>query len=154
MSIVEDKLREIGMQLPPAPPPQAVYIPFRRIGNLVFTAGTGPLRDDAFVYKGKVGSDLTVEEGYKAARIAMLNLLSIIKDSVGDLDRVNQIVKVTGFVASAPGFDKQPEVMNGASELLEILYGERGRHARSAIGVNELPQNIPVEIEMIAEVRD
>lgn len=154
MSIAEDRLRGLGLGLPEAPAPQAAYIPFVRAGNLVYTSGTGPIRGDTFVYQGKLGSDLMVEEGYDAARITMLNLLSTLKGAIGDLDRVERIVKVTGFVASAPNFGQQPEVMNGASELLERLFGERGRHARSAIGVNELPRNIPVEIEMIVEVRD
>lgn len=153
MSIVEDRLRGLGLQLPEAPAAQAAYILFTRTGNLVYTSGTGPVRGDRVVYQGKVGSDLTVKEGYDAARITMLNLLSTLKEAVGDLDRVERIVKVTGFVASAPNFGQQPEVMNGASELLEQLFGERGRHTRSAIGVNELPRNIPVEIEMIVEVQ-
>lgn len=151
---VEQKLRELGLQLPDPPKAIAEYLLFRRAGNLVFTSGTGPVHHREFAYQGKVGRDLSLEEGREAARLTMLNLLSILKFALGDLDSVSHIVKVTGFVASSPGFGAQPEVMNAASELLERVFGEKGRHARSAIGVSELPRNIPVEIEMVVECSD
>jgi enamine deaminase RidA (YjgF/YER057c/UK114 family) len=151
---IEKRLKELGLELPETPRPQAVYVPFVRTGNLIFTSGTGCLRQGKFAYHGKVGRELSLEQGREAARITMLNLLSTLRSAVGDLDKIERIVKVTGFVASAPDFGQQPEVMNGASELLEEVFGEKGKHARSAIGVNELPRNIPVEIEMIVEVSD
>lgn len=151
---IEERLKELGLELPELPLSQGVYIPFVRTGNLIFTAGQGCLRHGSFAYHGKVGKELTVDQGREAARITMLNLLSALKAAVGDLDKVERIVKVTGFVASATDFGQQPAVMNGASELLEEVFGERGKHARSAIGVNELFRNMPVEIEMIVEVSD
>lgn len=148
---VEERLRELNITLPDPPPPIAAYVPAVRIGNLLFTSGSGPWDGDLFRYQGKLGRDLSLEEGYDAARVVMINLLSVIRAELGSLDRVERIVKVLGFVASAADFNQQPQVMNGASELLEAVFGERGRHARSAIGVNELPVNIPVEIEMIVQ---
>lgn len=151
---IEEKLKELGLELPEPPRPLAVYVPFVRSGKLIFTSGTGCLRQGGFAYRGKIGKELSVEQGRDAARITVLNLLSTLKDAVGDLDRIERIIKVTGFVSSAPRFNQQPEVMNGASELLEDIFGEKGKHARSAIGVNELPGDIPMEIEMIVEVSD
>lgn len=119
---------------------------------MLYTAGQGCKRDGILVYKGKLGQDLTIEEGREAARISIINCLAILKGYLGDLDRIKQVVKLLGFVASAPGFDQQPYVMNGASEFLIELFGDKGRHARSAIGVNELPFGTPVEIEMIVEI--
>ena len=149
---IEQRLRELNITLPDPPAPIAAYVPAVRSGNLLFTSGSGPWKDGAFKYTGKLGSDLSIEEGYDAARLVMLNLLSVLNAQLGSLDRVGRIVKVLGFVASAPGFNQQPQVMNGASELLEALFGARGKHARSAIGVNELPANIAVEIEMIVQI--
>ena len=131
-----------------------MYVPCVRIWDLIFTAGSGPLRHGKPAYQGKVGREVSLQQGHEAARITAINLLSTLKSAVGDLDKIERIVKVNGFVASAPGFNQQPEVINGASELLEEVLGEKGKHARSAIGVNELPMNIPVEIEMIVQVRD
>ncbi|MBS1253559.1 MAG: hypothetical protein MAG451_02608 [Anaerolineales bacterium] len=152
--MVEQKLKELGQELPEPPNPVAAYVPAVEVNGLLFTSGSGPIESGAIKYHGKVGHDLTVEEGYQAARLTMLNLLAVVRQALGSLDRVERIVKVTGLVASAPGFNQQPEVMNGASHLLEQLFGEQGRHARSAIGVNELPFNTPVEIEMIVKVRE
>jgi enamine deaminase RidA (YjgF/YER057c/UK114 family) len=150
---VDDRLAELGIELPAVPKPIGAYVLSVQTGNLLYTSGIGPQRDGQFPYQGKVGAELSIEDGRAAARLCMLNLLSLIRDAVGSLDRVGRVVKVLGFVASAPGFNDQPLVMNGASELLQQVLGERGRHARSAIGVNELPRNIPVEIEMIVELQ-
>jgi len=151
---VEDKLKEIGLSIPETPKPMAAYVPAKRVGNLVFTSGQGPIVAGVPKYRGKVGRDLSIEEGKKAAELTMLNCLSAVKSVVGDLEKVVEVVKVLGFVNSAPGFNQQPQVMNGASELLEKIFGERGKHARSAIGTSDLPLDIPVEIEMIVQVKD
>lgn len=152
MSKMEKKLNEMGIIVPDVPKPAASYIPAVQTGNLVFTAGQGCKKNGVLVYKGKLGHDLNVKEGYEAARISIVNCLAILKGHLGDLDRIKRIVKLLGFVASAPGFDQQPYVINGASELLITVFGEKGKHARSAIGVNELPFGTPVEIEMIVEI--
>lgn len=151
---VYDRLKELGLELPALQPKGGIYARSKRAGNLVFTSGAGPTADGRVLKPGKLGIDLTVEEGREMARAAMLNALSLLQDGISDLNRVVQVVKVLGFVASGPGFQEQPAVMNGASQLLVDLFGERGEHARSAIGVNELPRNFPVEIEMIVEVED
>lgn len=152
MGKIEKKLKKMGIEIPDVPKPVASYIPAVQTGNLIFTSGQSCKRDGVLVYKGKLGKDLTVEEGYKAAKVSIINCLAILKGHLGDLDRIKKIVKLLGFVASAPGFDQQPYVINGASELLEEAFGEKGKHARSAIGTNELPFGTPVEIEMIVEV--
>jgi enamine deaminase RidA (YjgF/YER057c/UK114 family) len=149
---INERLVELGIELPQLPRPMGAYVLAVQTGNLLYTSGIGPQRDGQFPYQGHVGAELSIEEGRAAARLCMLNLLSLIRDAAGSLDRVARVVKVLGFVASAPGFADQPQVMNGASELLQEVFGERGRHARAAIGVNELPSHIPVEIEMIVEL--
>jgi enamine deaminase RidA (YjgF/YER057c/UK114 family) len=151
---VEDRLKELGYTLPEPAAPKGLYVSAVETGDMLYTAGSSCFEDGELKYRGKVGSDLTVEQGRDAARCTALNLLSIVKQQVGDLERIEQVVKVLGFVASAPGFNSQPEVLNGASELLGEVLGERGRHARSAVGVNELPMNTCVEIEMIVKVKD
>ena len=148
----EARLKELKIELPPAPKPLATYIPAVRTGDLIFLAGQGPIRDGKVTVTGKVGSDLTEEQGYKAARETVLVSLAALKAEIGTLDRVKRVVKVTGFVNSAPGFARQPWVINGASDLLVEIFGDAGKHARSAIGTSELPLNIPVEIELIVEV--
>jgi enamine deaminase RidA (YjgF/YER057c/UK114 family) len=150
---IDERLAELNIQLPELPQPIGAYVLWVQTGNLLYTSGIGPQEHGQFPYQGKVGAGVTVDEGRAAARLCMLNLLSLIKQGAGSLDRVERVVKVLGFVASAPGFNDQPRVMNGASELLGQVFGERGRHARSAIGVNELPRDIPVEIEMIVELK-
>lgn len=136
------------------PKPVAAYINAVRVGNLVFSAGQGPFADGEWKYRGKVGKDISLEEAYEAAKICALNCLSAIKAEIGDLNEVKKVVKITGFVNSANGFSRQPEVINGASELLIKIFDERGQHARSAIGVNELYKDISVELEMIVEVSE
>ncbi|MBM7587441.1 enamine deaminase RidA (YjgF/YER057c/UK114 family) [Bacillus pakistanensis] len=148
---VEAKLTELGIVIPEAPKPGAVYVPAKTVGNLVYTSGQDCRIDGKLLYEGKVGSDLTVEQGYEAARQTMINCLAVLRAELGDLSRVKQVVKLLAFVNSAPGFVEQPYVINGASELLEEIFGEKGQHARSAIAANELPFNTPVEIEMIVE---
>jgi len=151
---IEKKLEQMGYSLPPTPAPAGAYIPFRRTGNLVYISGQGSMVEGELMYAGKVGSDVTEEEGYEASRISVINLLSILKSAIGDLDKVVQIVNLHGFVNSAPGFVRQPMVINGASEFLVELFGEKGRHSRCALSCNELPFDTPVEIEMIVEVEE
>jgi enamine deaminase RidA (YjgF/YER057c/UK114 family) len=150
----EARLKTLGIQLPPPPAPIASYVPAVRTGNLVFLAGQGPLASGKPTVTGKVGAELTEEEGYKAARATILVSLAALRAEIGSLDRVRRVVKLVGFVNSAPGFTRQPWVINGASDLLVEIFGDAGKHARSSIGVNELPLNIPVEIELIVEVAD
>jgi enamine deaminase RidA (YjgF/YER057c/UK114 family) len=152
---VEKKLAEMGLSLPPTPTPVANYIPAVRSGNLLFVAGHGPgvMKDGKLSYiQGKLGRDLNIEQGYDAAKQVTLNILQSIKGVIGDLDKVRRIVKVLGFVNCTADFPDQPRVINGCSDLLVALYGERGRHARSAVGMNQLPFGIAVEIEMVLEV--
>lgn len=152
---VEQKLTEMGLSLPPAPTPVANYVPAVRSGNLLFVSGHGPgvMKDGKLEYiRGKVGRDLNVEQGYDAAKQVTLNILQSIKGVIGDLDKVRRIVKVLGFVNCTEDFPDQPRVINGCSDLLVALYGEQGRHARSAVGMQQLPFGIAVEIEMVIEV--
>jgi enamine deaminase RidA (YjgF/YER057c/UK114 family) len=148
---VEDRLRELGLELPSAATPVANYIPAVRSGNLVFLSGHGPVGRDRLV-TGKLGRELTVEQGYEAARLVALGLLGSLKAEIGDLDRVSRIVKLLGMVNCEPAFLDQPRVIDGASDLLVEVFGDRGRHARSAVGMSALPFDIAVEIEMIVEV--
>jgi enamine deaminase RidA (YjgF/YER057c/UK114 family) len=130
----------------------AAYVPVVQTGNLAFVSGQGPVREGKPVFVGRLGAEISLEQGQEAARLAMLNCLAQLKAHLGSLDRVRRIVKVLGFVAGTDQFDQQPYVINGGSQLLEQVFGEAGRHARSAIGTNKLPFGIPVEIELIAEV--
>ncbi|HHW10026.1 MAG TPA: RidA family protein [Firmicutes bacterium] len=154
MSQVESRLHSIGLKLPEPAKPLAAYVPTVRTGNLVFISGQGPKLEGKMAYVGRVGSDLTLEEGKKAAELCALNALAALKAEIGDLDKVKRVVKVLGWVNSAPDFTDQPLVMNGASELLEKIFGEKGKHARSAVSAHVLPANITVEVEMIVEVED
>jgi enamine deaminase RidA (YjgF/YER057c/UK114 family) len=148
----EERLAELGLTLPEVPKPVAAYVPAVRTGNLVYTSGQVPLVDGKLAGTGKLGADLTTEQGAELARICALNALAAVKSEVGDLSRVVRIVKVVVFVASDPAFTDQPKVGNGASELLGAVLGEAGKHARSAVGVASLPLDAPVEVELIAEV--
>jgi len=152
MGKIEKKLKAMGIILPDIPKPVASYVPCVQTGKLVYTSGQASKKDGTLIYKGKLGKDLTVEEGYEAAKISIINCLAILKGHLGSLDRVTRVVKLLGFVASTPEFDQQPYVINGASDLLIKIFGEKGRHARSAIGTNILPFGTPVEIEMIVEI--
>jgi len=151
--MIEEKINELGYTLPETAKPLAAYIPAIRTGEFVYTSGQVPLVDGKLKYEGKIGTDLTLEEGQKAAIVCALNGLSAIKEVVGNLDNIEQIIKVTVFVSSANGFTDQPKVANGASELLGNIFGDAGIHARSAVGVSELPINSAVEIEMIVKVK-
>ncbi|MER7455297.1 RidA family protein [Nocardia beijingensis] len=148
----EKNLAELGITLPPVAAPVAAYIPAIRTGSLVYTSGQLPFVNGELSAVGKVGAEVSVEAAKEAARLCALNALAAVHDLVG-LDAVVRIVKVVGFVASAPGFGDQPVVINGASEFLGQVFGDAGKHARSAVGVSELPRNTPVEVELIAEVR-
>jgi len=150
---VEQRLEELGFKLPVVPKPVAEYVPAKHVGDLVYVSGQGPIRDGKPVYVGQVGAEVTREEGYEAAQICALNGLAAVKALVGSLEQVEEVVQVRGFVNSAPHFHEQPKVVNGASELLVKVFGERGRHARAALGTSNLPGNIPVEIEMIIRTR-
>src|SRR5262245_49399350 len=148
----EARLKALGIVLPPAPKPIAAYVPAVRTGNLVFLAGQGPFADGKPTITGKVGAQVTEKQAYEAARTAILISLAVLRAEIGSLDRVRRIVKLVGWVNSAPGFTRQPWVMNGASELLVEIFGEAGKHARSSVGANELPLNIPVEIAIVVEI--
>lgn len=148
----EAKLKELGVTLPDPPKPVANYVPVVRVGELLFLSGVLPSRDGQLVMIGKLGQNLSIEQGMEASRIAVLNGLSIIQSEAGSLDRVKRIVKMVGHIASAPGFTDQPKVLNGASDLLVSLFGEAGRHARVAVGAAELPRQAPVEIELIVQL--
>ena len=146
----EKKLKELGITLGPVTPPVANYVNAVRTGNLLYLAGKGPAGNVA----GIVGKDITVEQAYGHARTTGLNLIAVMKDELGSLDRVKRIVKVLGMVNAVPGFPDQPKVINGCSDLFVEVFGERGKHARSAVGMGSLPNNIPVEIEVIVEIEE
>jgi enamine deaminase RidA (YjgF/YER057c/UK114 family) len=147
----EARLEELGIDLPEAPAPAGSYVPATRAGNLVFTAGQLPLEGGELNLQGKVGDAIGVDRAREAARLCALNALAAAATQTGGLAGISRIVKVTGFVASAPGFNDQPQVLNGASELLGEVFGEAGLHARSAVGVAELPMDAPVEVELVVE---
>ena len=151
MAAVSDRLAELGIELPPVAAPVAAYLPAVRTGSLVFTSGQLPTVDGSLPATGRLGAEVTAEDAAGYARTCALNALAAVHALVG-IDSVVRVVKLVGFVASAPGFGGQPAVVNGASELLGQVFGEAGRHARSAVGVAELPLNAPVEIELIVEV--
>jgi enamine deaminase RidA (YjgF/YER057c/UK114 family) len=149
----EARLTELGLELPPPSVPGASYITFVRTGNLVYTSGHGPRAADGSSITGKVGVDLDVDEAREAARLTGLGLLATLRTNLGSLDDVVQVVKVLGMVNCVTDFTEQGSVINGCSDLFEDIFGEAGRHARSAVGMGSLPSNIPVEIEAIVEVR-
>ncbi|MEC0231870.1 MULTISPECIES: RidA family protein [Paenibacillus] len=154
MSQIEQRLQELGITLPPSPEPRFTYIPCNQTGNLIYLSGQDCRINGELMYEGKLGREVTIEQGQEAARQTIINCLAVMKGYLGDLDRVVKIVKMLGFVNSAPGFGDQPYVINGASNLLVDIFGEQGKHARSAIGTSDLPFHTPVEIELIVEVRD
>ena len=150
----EKKLTEAGITLPPVPKPVANYVHVVRTGNLLFLAGKGPSKPDGTYIMGKLGDNLTIEEGMQAARLTGINLLAVLKAELGDLNKVKRIVKVLGMVNCTADFKDQSKVMNGFSDLMVEIFGEKGRHARSAVGMSSLPVGMAVEIEMIVEVED
>ena len=152
MSLIEARLKDLNIELPEAPKPLAAYIPAKQAGQLIFTAGQLPMVNGELFLKGLLGQDVEIEDANKAARICTLNGLAAIKGLIGDLDRIKQIVRVVGYVASVPNFTQQPAVINGASELLLEIFGDKGKHARSAVGMAVLPLNASVEVELTVEV--
>ena len=152
---VEDRLRQLGYELPEVPRPAGSYVPaVQATGTLLFTAGQLPFKEGHLPYTGKVGREVSVEDAKEAARLCALNALAAVEAGAGSLENVRRVAKMTGYVASEAGFNGQPEVMNGASELLGEVFGEKGLHARSAVGVAELPLNAPVEVELVVELTD
>lgn len=149
---IEQRLAERGITLPPVTSPAANYVNAVRTGNLLFLAGKGPYKPDGTLHTGKLGRDVTIEDAYQHARLTGLHLIAVLKHELGDLDRVRRIVKVLGMVNAVPDFEDHPKVINGCSDLLVEVFGEHGRHARSAVGMGSLPRNITVEIEAVVEV--
>jgi len=150
----EEKLKELGIELPPAPEALGSYVPARRTGNLLFLSGILPLVDGTLLRTGKVGAELTLQDAQREALKVVINALSVLKAATGDLDSVAGCVKVTGYVASAPGFNEQHLVMNPLSEVIAKTFGDAGRHARAAVGVSELPLDAPLEVEFVFELKD
>ncbi|HHZ89235.1 TPA: RidA family protein [Candidatus Poribacteria bacterium] len=151
---IENRLEEIGIELPPPVKPVANYVTTVQTGNLVFTSGHGPVNMSGELEKGQLGTDMTIEEGYQSARLVGLGLISTLKDILGDLDRIKRVIKVVGFVNSTPDFLDHPKVVNGVSDLFVEVFGDKGKHARSAVGMVQLPGGIPVEVEVIVEIED
>jgi enamine deaminase RidA (YjgF/YER057c/UK114 family) len=152
VSRIEDRLGELGLTLPEVTPPLAAYVPALRVGDLVWTSGKLPMVDGSLAATGKVGAEVDPEDAAGLARICALNALAAVKAEVGDLDEVTRVIKVVGYVASAPTFTGQPAVINGASQLLGEVFGDAGRHARSAVGVAVLPLDAPVEVELVVQI--
>ena len=150
----EARIIELKLELPPAPKPVATYVPITRVGNLVYVSGHGPVKSDRTLITGVVGKDMTEEQGYQAARQTGLAILATVRDQLGSLDRVVRLIKTLGFVNCSDDFERQPFVINGFSDLMVEVFGDPGKGARSAVGMNSLPGRIAVEIEAIFEVRD
>ena len=149
---IEGRLAELGIALPGTVPPLASYVPSVQAGNLLFVSGQITLKDGKPDFIGKLGRDFTSEQGYQAARLCGINIVAQLKAALGELDRVKRIVKLTGFVNAVPEFTEQPQVVNGASDLLAEIFGDKGRHARSAVGVGSLPRGVACEVEAIVEI--
>lgn len=150
---IADKMKSLGIALPPAPAPAANYVPFVKEGNLLFIAGQVPRSPDgSLAFVGKVGKELTQQQGYESAKLCALNCLAQVQAALGSLDKVKRIVQVRGFVNCVDGFGNQPDVINGASDLIVQIFGDKGKHARAAIGTNSLPRNVATEVELIAVV--
>lgn len=152
MGKVEERLDELGIQIPDVPTPVGSYKPASASGNLIFVSGQLPIAGGKLLYTGKLGADLSVERGKDAARVCSINAIAVMRNELGSLSRIKGIIKLTGYVASSPGFHSQADVVNGASDLFYQVFGDGGRHARAAVGVSELPLNAPVEIEVVAEI--
>ena len=151
---IEDQPKDLGYELPPVPSPAGSYVPAIRAGDFLFTAGQPPFKDGELPYTGKVGTDVSVEDAKETARLCVLNALAAVKAEIGTLEKVRRVVKVTGYLASDAGFNGQPGVMNGASDLLGEIFDEKGIHARTAVGVAELPLDAPVEVELVIELSE
>ncbi len=153
MGTIDDRLAELGIDIPTPAAPVANYVGWVRTGNLVFTAGQVPLKDGEFMYQGIVGDTVSVEDATEAAKLCAINIIAQVKQACdGDLDKVKRIVKLVGFVNGVPGFGDQPKIINGASDMMVEVFGEKGKHARSAVGAGSLPINLSVEIEAVVEV--
>jgi enamine deaminase RidA (YjgF/YER057c/UK114 family) len=152
--MIEEKIKELGFELPEVAKPLAAYVPAKQVGNLIMTSGQVPVVKGTIKYSGKVGKDLSEEEGQKAAEICALNCLAAVKSVAGSLDYISEIVKLTVFVNSTEEFTAQPKIANGASELIAKIFGESGQHTRSAVGVSSLPVGSAVEIEMIVRIKN
>jgi enamine deaminase RidA (YjgF/YER057c/UK114 family) len=148
----EDKLKELGIKLPEAPKPLGSYVPSVQIGNVFYLSGMLPLINGKLIRTGRVGESVSLDEARDDAKTATINALSVLKSSIGNLEKVKRCVKLSGYIASAPDFTEQPKILNAASDLIFEVFGEAGRHTRAAVGVNVLPMNSPVEIEFIFEV--
>ena len=151
--IIEDRLKELGIEIVESYVPIANYVPVNRVGDMLYLSGTGPSIGKEALFCGKLGADISVEDAYQAARYSAINVLSMLKQELGDLDKVKQIIKMTGYINCTSDFHDQPAVLNGASDLFVEVFGERGRHARAAIGVNALPMSLPVEIEVLVQCK-
>ena len=151
---IETKLKELGITLPEAPAAVAAYQPWIQTGNLIFTSGQLPFRDGQIAYEGKLGSELSEEDGYQAARQCALNAIAQLKAASSNLDKIQKIVRIEGYVHCADGFRGHPQVLNGASDLVAEIFGEKGKHTRLALGINEMPLNAAVQLAMTAEVAD
>lgn len=149
---IDDRLKALNIVLPEAPRPLASYAPFARTGNVLFVSGQGPMIDGRPIVKGKLGGTVSEDDGIKAARLAAVNALAVLASALGSLERVTRIVKLNGYVNCTDDFERQHVIVNGASELLVEVFGEKGRHARAAVGTNALPMGIPVELELMVEV--
>ena len=150
---IYQKLKELNIELPQAPKAMGLYVPVKMAGNMAYVSGQGPLVEGKPIYTGKVGRDVTVEQAQAAAKLIAINTLSLLHEYVGDLNKIKSVVKVLGFVESAEGFNEQPTVVNAFSQVFVDVFGENGRHARSAVGTNELPLDISVEIESVFELK-
>jgi enamine deaminase RidA (YjgF/YER057c/UK114 family) len=150
----EEKLRQLGLTLPAAPAAVGAYVTWVRVGSLVYTSGQLPWKEGKLLYTGKVGAEVSPEQGYHAARQCALNALAQLQAALGDLEKVRQLVRLDGFIHAAPGFQEHPKVLNGASDLLVEVLGPRGRHTRTALGINEMPLDAPIQISLIAEVTE
>lgn len=151
---IEAKIQELNLELPEAPKPGGIYTPVVQIDNLLYVSGHGPVKLDGSMHLGRVGDDLTEEQGFEAAKAVGLTMLSTLKAYLGDLDRIERFVKVLGMVNAAPDFKRHPQVINGFSDLLVQIFGENGRAARSAVGMGSLPGNIAVEVEAIVQIKE
>jgi enamine deaminase RidA (YjgF/YER057c/UK114 family) len=153
MDSAEATLRTLGIQLPDPPKALASYVPLQQVGELLYTSGVIPVWNGEIRFRGMVGGDLSLRDGVQAAEMCALNIISLVRQHTGSLDRVEQFVQLSGFVRSAPGFEEQPKVLNGASDLIFKVFGERGRHTRQALGTNELPLGVAVEISAIVRLK-
>ena len=151
---IEEKLRQLDIELPSAPPAVATYQPWMQTGNLIFTSGQLPWHEGEIAYTGKLGTELSIDDGYQAARLCCINAIAQLKPATDNLEKIRQIVRIEGYVHAGPGFREHPQVLNGASDLVTKIFGERGKHTRLALGINEMPLDAAVQLAVTAEVED